>query len=387
MSTYRREIPKLVHRTFTLLEGNIQDVHGVQHQIQAQIELANSGEVVIRGSVVGPPPWLYSSDSFNMTLMSRDGWTVHCEHVLITSYQRPHFKASPTCVTAKRDVEPKSDKVTVFAVFSGGDNIFCGDQSDDQNSRTVIEADFIGRNAWLYGAPICGLEKEIGYCQFDATHSLDADWAILDRLCSLLSLAYTRFISVPWYCRFDQESPIFVRLVSSGFPGTAGNTLYVTHPAQISDLIRNAWQRWGGILSGLNVTRLINQYILTRGQEFIEASLILGSIWMEALKYQYAKNIKRYKQDSGGYFLKPSGKPYGFKELLEEAFEHFGVAPPSADFITKVRNPIIHNGTLSISLSEQIEEKYKMVETIEAFLLKVLDFQGLRWDRKQDKWS
>jgi hypothetical protein len=177
-----------------------------------------------------------------------------------------------------------------------------------------------------------------------------------------------------------------IELTQTGSFGTASPILYVEYPQQLSNLLTNGLRAWDTQGKGLDLPHLIQLYILARSEQFVEASLMLASIWLEALKHQYAVSIAHLQQNPGGYFLKPDSSRYSFKELMQEAFHHFAVKVPDDSFIANVRNPVIHTGTVNLGSAEKLTARLEISQRIEDFLLSVLCFTGLIWDYQQAKW-
>jgi hypothetical protein len=123
-----------------------------------------------------------------------------------------------------------------------------------------------------------------------------------------------------------------------------------------------------------------------RQQNFVESTLMLGSIWMEAFKYQYAAQVRQYQQSGNGYFKKTdSAKRYTFGELVDEGMRYYGIPSPYLDFVP-VRNSVIHTGTLGKPVKDKIRLRVELEDAIREFFYTLFDFQGLVWSYKDLDW-
>ena len=125
-----------------------------------------------------------------------------------------------------------------------------------------------------------------------------------------------------------------------------------------------------------------------KNTSFVDNSYLLGCVFMEGLKYSFAKNIKRYPYNARAHkFLKPDGvAKYSFEDLINKLYEHFHIADGDTTFI-KYRNEVIHEGVLSsISFEEILAKKRDLEITIEHLLLNILKYDGNYWDKPSGEW-
>lgn len=116
-------------------------------------------------------------------------------------------------------------------------------------------------------------------------------------------------------------------------------------------------------------------------QEFIEVKILIGCVWMEAIKYEYASNIAKYKKDNNGYFLKPnSSKKFSFEELIKEVYTYFNISNSDVSFV-EYRNEVIHEGKISLSFEDKKNLFNLLVCSIESIMLKILNYKGRIRDR------
>jgi hypothetical protein len=381
----RKVLPEVI-TNFPALNG-FAEQDGQKHAISAIVTLNDNSDPLLIGT--GPIEWVSGLfRQYRVVLTSSNGWNLVCENCNNTQTKNHNqFVANLGKVKAIFGKEPDPKSASCFAVFVGGDNKIRGDDFDQERSRTVISLEGTGRCGELYGASVGWGQQEIGYVYLKADGKLpEEDWVFLGRLQMFLSLAFARFIDIPWYGRFDDTGNIQIEMLPHQNPGIASPLLYISYPFQVSKLIKNGWNQWDTRAQGLELPQLIRQYILVRDQQFIESSLMLACVWMEAFKYQYAQNIKKYGK-IGDYFLKPGSTKdkFAFKELVEGGMKHFGIAHPYLDFID-IRNEVIHTGTITASIDKKIEVRRKLEQAIEEFFFTVLEFDGYIWDHIQSRW-
>jgi len=138
----------------------------------------------------------------------------------------------------------------------------------------------------------------------------------------------------------------------------------------------------------LDLDKLIMYYIMMKNSHFVDNSYLLGCVFMEGLKYSFAKNIKRIPYDARAHkFLKPDGKTkYNFDELIRLLYSEFNINHGSTAFI-RYRNEVIHEGAISsIGFHDILLEKEELEITIEHLLLNILKYEGLYWDKPSSQW-
>lgn len=365
---------------FSGLNGSIYS-ESRTYSVFGDVELESNGQLTLQGQI--KPAWSSLSDRrgvYEAKLKSSDGWELTAEQVFNTKTENDKFEAQPGRIIAIKGSNPIGSDTISTAVFTGGDKSFAG-----------IANIHIGRKQiTVRGYRLPNLLSSIAICTIKPSYkNLSSDWKILGVIQSLLSLAYSRYIKIPLYERRDSMNNIYMVCHPAVVKGMiASPILRIDNPTQVPQLIESGYKAWRTI-AGLNLVHLINLYILSKNQEFPDAALMLGSIWLEAFKHQYAKNIAAYSQNSKGFFLRPSSSSkkgfFGFKELVNEGMKHFGCRKPYKAFKDD-RNDVIHTGIAAGGLQAKNRRRQQLEQIIELFLLNVMGFKGDVWDYRLDKW-
>ena len=77
-----------------------------------------------------------------------------------------------------------------------------------------------------------------------------------------------------------------------------------------------------------------------------------------------------------GYYRKPSGKSWSFKNLLSEMFKDVGMAQPNLDTAVRLRNEIVHAGISRMTYSEQEDIYDQCQDLTREYLLRLLGHTG-----------
>jgi hypothetical protein len=358
--------------------------------ISADVSMSAEGTIEIQGAA--PLHWPTDKPTpFEARLATEDGWQLLCEKCLAIQMRPQSFTAIVQKVSAVYDQEPDPRDASLYVALVGDTQILAGDTFDQFGSRSVCQLHLGGRDVYLYGAPLGGINNMVGYLYVPrAAETPEQDWHLVFRLCSLLSFAYGRFISPVWYSRTDSRGATRTELLhpsrKAGDSGPHLPILYVSYSFQVSGFLNRAWPRWDHEGHGLDLPALIDQYVLTRQQSFVESALMLGSIWMEAFKYQYAAQVRQYQQARDGYFQKTgSASTYSFRELVDEGMRYYGVPSPYLGFVS-VRNSIVHTGTLGRLIKDKIRLKIELEDAIKEFFYTLFDFQGYAWSYRNVDW-
>ncbi|MCX5792131.1 MAG: hypothetical protein NTY45_07950 [Elusimicrobia bacterium] len=383
--------PKEITVTFPALKGTITTIDKQTFCVTGTVSRTPNGELVFDG--IGEADWLIKGlgEKFKAELISKDGWRVLCENCVNEEiHNHSNFKAQCGKVTAiiGNSFEEKAI-LSCYSIFTGGEKVFSGDVFDKNGKCSIILTDFILKDSSLNGTPLgTEITNQIGYLYFNAPAISTTEIVKhISKTAMFLSFAYARFISTPWISYFDKNNNQKIEMFPTHKSGEAGPILYISYPGTISNLLKNGWNEWDLVHGkGLDLFPLINFHILAHNQEFIEASLLLNCIWMEAFKDQYGKNIKHYPQDRSDFFLKPNGRRFSFRELVEEGMKHFGITSPYTGFID-ARNNLIHTGKIPESFGTKLEINSNLESAIEKFFFTILKYKGLIWDRKNKNWT
>lgn len=204
---------------------------------------------------------------------------------------------------------------------------------------------------------------------------------LIDKLCSLLSSVSANFVDSPYRVLWKDDENYMIQIHPCKFSNKGVGVFEITTPGIVQNYLINAWSAWDNYIGKIDLPSLIDYYVLIENQEIIEVKMLVGCVWMEAIKYEYASNIAKYKKNKGGYFLKPnSSKRFSFKELIQEVYRHFGISNGDLSFII-YRNEIVHQGKISLPFEGKFDIYNKLIYSIENIMLIILDYKGDIWDR------
>jgi len=176
-------------------------------------------------------------------------------------------------------------------------------------------------------------------------------------------------------------------------PYTTGASIFhLKYPGILQNYLERAWSAWDKHTDWdkhteqLDLPALIDLYVLLKDQSHIETRMLIGSVWMEAIKYQYAKNVAGYQQNENDFFLNPNGKKFSFKELLKEVYKHYNVPNGDLSFIP-YRNEVVHQGKITkLSVPGQPDPSEGLIRSIEYTLLMILEYEGEMRDEESKKY-
>ena len=215
---------------------------------------------------------------------------------------------------------------------------------------------------------------------------------IRDKLTFLLSFAEGRRVRCPYLLAWAGEGRYVLHLLNPPLRtrnAGAGGVIRIEYPGPLESFLRRAWTAWDRHNGSLNLPRLIDYYLLALDQQFAESRMLIASVWMEAMKYQYATGVMGYtRKKPGAKFNKPGKKEtYDFAELVAEVYDYYGVKDAYGNvdgdtgFIA-YRNEVVHEGRLdSVTLERRVELSESLLWTIERLMLNVLDYRGTVYSR------
>lgn len=386
-------IPEEFFVNFTDCKG-VAIVNTERHDVNGSVSIVPDGALVFDG--VGEIPWIVyaweNAVKFSLELSNENQCKIICENCYMANLnQSVGFKAACGKVTINIGTQLNKSAVTEsFAVFTGGDCTFPGDTIDQFNVKSIIDAQFISAGSMLCGAKIGdGIRNQIGYAHLKSIPTYSQVWKSVHKIKMFSTYAYSRFISVPWIFFKDSNGSKCIEMFPTQRAGYAQPILRLGYPypnSPISTLLKNGWNEWDILVAqGLDLTHLTNLYVLVNNQEFIDTTLLLACNWLEALNYQYALNIKKYKQDKYNYFLKTDGSRYHFKTLVDEGLTHFGIRPPTLNFST-ARNDLVHTGKIRSAIGTSLQIKNELNTTIESLFFTVFKYTGDIIDYSRNDW-
>lgn len=232
--------------------------------------------------------------------------------------------------------------------------------------------------------------RSVGYFVIDDQFSnYDQLWRnYLDILELMLRFADTDFINSPILYIKNQAEGEYLEIISYiEYGGRGSKIFYLSYPGTISDFVNSTFRQFVSLRERLDLDKLLMYYIMMKNTGFVDNSYLLACVFMEGLKYSFAKNIKNYTYNESRHkFEKFSGGFYQFEELIHELYDEYGITNRNTSFI-RYRNEVVHEGKISsISFEEVLREKMKLQITIEHLLLNMLKYEGLYFDRSSRQW-
>lgn len=197
--------------------------------------------------------------------------------------------------------------------------------------------------------------------------------AVIDRICWLLSFAGLSRVLCYGH-NYPDGSIHQVRHTVFGVADFFRPTLEIRDGEVIKSFVEQTYQNFVQLENSRNLNIVID-YLLQaeRQNQPTECRLIFAFVLLENLKHTYARAKQIPFVD--GYFIKPSGKRYYFRELLQMMFSEVGMSPDLNNAIN-LRNEIIHSGLSQ----DQYHTQWGMYENIHdllrEYILRLLGFHG-----------
>lgn len=355
--------------------------------VNLAIGFSEQGLLVITGQLPDDFP---ATDEGILTFTSSSGWNVHVERFLLGKRSIPSggFEASaPSAIAVVGNLEANST-TTWYELVAG-----LQFQSRSPNEDAIRFTPHALTDVTLREARFPYLPSVSGV--FECTGSLKdlnvRRKELLNELYNLLSFLASNFIAFP-IAIFAGDQGTQVELRSHGRETGRGKSFLLDSlPTHIDIFINSTFDSYRAYRASLNLPVLIHYYVLLKNTQYAETRYLIGAILMEALKYYFALNVKRYHKNQDGFFIKGKSSKgrteiYGFRELIEQVFAHFGITQYSTKFID-YRNIVIHQGQLGLAATTLVQEEQEFEELIEKTLLKILGYQGAYWDRSAQFWA
>lgn len=215
---------------------------------------------------------------------------------------------------------------------------------------------------------------------------------IRDKLTFLLSFADGRRVRCPYLLVWGGEDCYVLHLLNPPrqiLNAGVGGVIRTVYPGRLENFLRRAWTAWDRHNSQLDLPHLIDYYLLALDQQFAAPRMLIASVWMEAMKFQYATGVMGYtRKKPGAKFNKPGKKEtYDFGELVAEIYDHYDVRDANGNvdgdtgFIT-YRNEVVHEGRLdSVDLERRVELSDNLLWTIQRLMLNILGYRGEVYSR------
>ncbi len=203
--------------------------------------------------------------------------------------------------------------------------------------------------------------------------------SILENLCLLLSLAKGTIINWVYCTSYDSNNnflEIFARRAyttefQSGFGMIDTRARY---KEDLKYFVEKCYDQLKVEKRRMGLDTAISYYLESKRHPAKEIKFLLASIMMETLKSNY-KNIRRL------------AKRMDFRHVLEKLFNEYGIVDYNLDFID-LRNVVVHEGLLNISLKDFWEEYQKLIRLADETFMKILRYDGYyiefgTWKRKK----
>lgn len=332
------------------------------------------------------PRTIDSVPELTLHLKDAEGHEIVCNNCrvvnLLLKNGHVNFEAKILTLTIQKGKIDEENEVEIFSALRIKD--FSGEEFD-QNNRLK----FVSKNARLYSVPIPEISNCRGYLYFPMKMSEFNNYGenLINKLCSLLSFVSANFVdSTTYRVLWKDRENYMIQIYPGKFSNKGDGVFRIEYPGIVQNYLKSAWISWDNYIDKINLPSLIDYYVLLKNQEVIEIKILVGCVWMEAIKYEYASNIAKYEKDNGGYFLKPkSSTKFKFKELVQEVYNYFKINNGDLSFID-YRNEIVHQGKISRSFEDKLDLSDRLIYSIENIMLKILDYKGDIWDRIRREW-
>ncbi|QIN85481.1 hypothetical protein GBA63_22535 (plasmid) [Rubrobacter tropicus] len=144
---------------------------------------------------------------------------------------------------------------------------------------------------------------------------------------------------------------------------------------RVREFLEGSWDGYRRHEEGRQLRAAIHLYVIAETRllpDELKAATMF--ILLENLKSTYA--AERGIPFVDGYYRKPNGKSWPFKNLLYEMFKGVGMAQPDLKRAVLLRNEIVHAGISRMSGSQQ-EEVYDQVQDLaREYLLRLMGYRG-----------
>ena len=393
----RREPLQLPNIAFSSISGiiKIDEIEVPIYDVAAY--LSREGDVIIEGKMdMFPRRDIRNCDVY---FTDNNGWKIEGKKFIIFNEEsffqagpnqgplRSTFKARVLKLIAKRGEISSIDYVNVYKI-----------ETDINFASEIRVAGFKDlavkfateeiKNLLLFKSSIPQIPRSVGYFNIAGTFDNYNELLIkvFDNLLLLFKFAASNIINFPVTYISNSQGDELIEIVPYVKEGGQGRSIfYLSYPGTLSKLVDSTYINFVSLREILDLDKLILYYIMMKNTSFVDNAYLLGCIFMEGLKYSYAKNIKNYGVDRDR-FLKADGTRYSFRELIDEIYECYNIKNKEMDFI-RFRNEVIHQGAISsIPFEEIIIEKSKLEMIIEHLLLNILQYDGIYWDRLSKEW-
>jgi hypothetical protein len=280
------------------------------------------------------------------------------------------------------------------------------------------ETNLANLKAMLTTEPTCEMSLEL------STHDLQWAEAIVDDLCTILSLA--KGTKIVWIYLDGYDSGGIERLtihknaVTRPYSGASASVIDSKITGDIKEFIEVGYEhflqlkeqyRLDKIVNAFLESKRSNSYLESRGIAAIQAIELLAGKYAEkhSLVYIMDENDFNEKVNNNGtsindVFQKAFGESYvsalcgehnekikglnrrSLRQVLKQIFQDFTMIVPGSKLqaLMETRNALVHRG--SFNTDERVKEYYRLLSIMDRLLLKMLNYSGYILDCEHE-WA
>jgi hypothetical protein len=143
----------------------------------------------------------------------------------------------------------------------------------------------------------------------------------------------------------------------------------------VREYLERSWDRYSRLEESRQLRVAIHLYVIAETRSLPdELKAATMFILLENLKSTFAD--ERGIPFVDGYYRKPSGKSWSFKNLLSEMFKDVGMAQPDLEKAVRLRNEIVHAGIGRMPRSQQEDVYDQCQDLAREYLLRLLGYTG-----------
>ncbi len=361
------------------------------------LSLTENNDVEIRGRCNNIFLSTDETKTFNGIFINENNNSIEVENIHIYHFeefnaQYVNFSAKAIRAIISNGIIDENEELKVYIVLTTikfmGDRIIDIDNKRE-TSLNIFKIPGINEFSIIHYL-FKGVDNSTGFIEISTSFDKwRKEWMdIIANLYHILSFTASNYISMPVIYFISGKNFKRIELhTTSNETGRGSSIFYLEYPGVFYNVINSIYQNYSRYKDNLDMSKLFHYYIMMKNTSYIENAYLLGCIFMEGIKYTFAKKYKGYSENSGGYFLKPSGGRYSFRELVVELYGEFGLNGADEQFIT-YRNEIIHKGKFDLPFLDMHERKQSLELTIEKLLLNILGFKGkYYWDKENEEWT
>jgi len=382
MPQYPLDLPPLNLRADTGLVTTSQGNYQINN---VSVHLSTDKKVIVKGTCPGLGIQ-HDVLRFSLSFTTASGWTIDIPNCMINIITRPGGvieEALASKASAHQGILKDTDQVEVVKVVA--DFPFEADLeipiAGHPNRAIVTFSASTLNHVTLVKEPVVGLPSATGYFVFiDSVAAVDSTWKAIfhEDLYSLLSLASSNYVSFPITYLVGPNGKRLELLASVRETGRGVSVIPLDRRRVISRFLNSTFDHYQAMRQTLDLPMLIHYYVLLKNTSYRETRYLLGSVFMEGLKYAYATSHGYRKK--GLKWVDPNGAQLDLRGVIKNVYSTYGIANGDENFV-QYRNEVIHEGKLKLSLSDLLAKEDALEETIEHVLLKVLNYDGLYGDK------